>query len=86
MSFEEAKERFEEASGVDDVAEKGFLMFQAFEKILSGLDMDSVKDLNGFDGFLYKNSQGFLMASSTYEKEQKLEKILDCVERKYISD
>lgn len=83
MSLENAREKFAEAGETDDVAEKRFLMFQAFEKILSGLEKDSVKDLDGFDGFLYKNSQDFLTSSSSYEKEKKLDRILDYVDRKY---
>lgn len=83
MDLEEVKEKFEESKETDDVAEKRFLMFQAFESILSGLDRESVKDLDGFDGFLYKNSQDFLTSSSSYEKEKKLEKMLKYVERKY---
>lgn len=83
MSLEDARKKFQEASDTDDVAEKRFLMFQSFEKVLSGLEKESVKDLDGFDGFLYKNSQDFLTSSSSYEKEKKLEKILNYVERKY---
>ena len=47
------------------------------------MNKNSVSDLDGFDGFLYKNSQDFLMSSSTFQKEKKLEKILDYFERKY---
>ena len=85
MTFEEAEEIFSKVSEIDDVGEKRFRMFCAFEQVLDELGKDSVKDLNGFDGYMYKMSQDFLMSSSTYEKEQKLEKILDYVERKYVS-
>jgi hypothetical protein len=84
MTLEDAREKLVELSEIDDVGEKRFLMFKAFDEVLSELDMESVKDLNGFDGYLYKVSQDFLTSSSTYEKEQKLEKILDRVERKYV--
>ncbi len=85
MSLEGAREKFSTVQDLEDVGEKRFRMFRAYEHLLSELDRDSVKDLNGFDGYLYKMSQDFLTSSSTYEKEQKLEKILDYVERKYTS-
>lgn len=85
MTFEEAEEIFSKVSEIDDVGEKRFRMFRAFEQVLDELGKDSVKDLNGFDGYMYKMSQDFLVSSSTYEKEQKLEKILDYVEKKYVS-
>ena len=83
MTLEEAREKFEEVAETNDVGEKRFLMFKVFEDVLSELDKDSFKDLQGFDGYLYKSSQDFLTSSSTYEKTQKIEKILDRVERKY---
>ncbi|QGA80479.1 hypothetical protein [Candidatus Nanohalobium constans] len=79
MSFEEAKENFEQVSETDDVGEKRFLMYRALENILSQLEKENISDLNGY---LYKLSQDFLTSSSTYEKTQKMEKILDYVERK----
>jgi|GEM_PF-2533224 len=84
MSFEEAREKFEEASEEKDVAETRYLMFLSFQDLLDELGKDSVSDLDGFDGFIYKNSQDFLTSSSSYEKEKKLEKILDYFERKYV--
>ena len=77
MSLEEAKEAFNKVSNTEDVAEKRFLMFQAFTHILSSMDKDSVTEL---EGYVYKLSQDFLLDSSTMKKEQKLEKILDYVE------
>jgi hypothetical protein len=84
MTLEDAQEKFEKVSETEDVGQKRFLMFKAFNDVLSELDMDSVKELDGFDGYLYKISQEFLTSSSTYEKTQKMEKILDQVERKYV--
>ena len=83
MSFEEALEKFEESKDTEDVAEKRYLMFLSFQQLLDEMNKNSVSDLDGFDGFLYKNSQDFLMSSSTFQKEKKLEKILDYFERKY---
>lgn len=83
MSFEDAREFFEKVSDLEDVGEKRFLMFKALDEVLSELDRESVKELNGFDGYLYKMSQDFLTSSSTMEKSNKMEKILDYVERKY---
>ena len=82
MSLEEAREIFERVSETDDVGQKRFLMFRAFEQVLSELEEDSLEDLSGY---LYKLSQDFLTSSSTYEKTQKMEKLLDYVERKYES-
>lgn len=84
MSFEKAREKSVEASDTDDVAEKRYLMFLSFHELLDELDKNSVSDLDGFDGFLYKNSQDFLISSSTFQKEKKLDKILDYSERKYV--
>lgn len=84
MTLEDAQEKFEKVSETEDVGQKRFLMFKVFDDVLSELDMDSVKELDGFDGYLYKISQEFLTSSSTYEKTQKMEKILDQVERKYV--
>jgi len=81
MSLEKARDIFGEVSDTDDVGQKRFLMFRAFEQILSELEKESFKDLNGY---LYKLSQDFLTSSSTYEKTQKMEKLLDYVERKYV--
>lgn len=84
MSFEEAREKFEESKDTEDVAETRYLMFLSFQQLLDEMNKNSVSDLDGFDGFLYKNSQDFLMSSSTFQKEKKLEKILDYFERKYL--
>jgi len=79
MSLEEAQEKFEEVSETDDVGEKRFLMYRALEHILDEVEKDSITELNGY---LYKLTQDFLTSSSTFEKTQKMEKILDYVESK----
>ena len=84
MSFEKAREKFEKANEEEDVAEKRYLMFLSFQELLDELGKNSVSELDGFDGFIYKNSQDFLTSSSSYEKEKKLEKLIDYVERKYM--
>ena len=84
MSLEDARQKFEEVSETDDVGQKRYLLFQSFELVLEELGKDSFKELDGFDGYLYKTSQEFLTSSSTYEKTQKMEDILGFVERKYV--
>jgi hypothetical protein len=79
MSLEEATKIFDSVSETDDVGQKRYLMFQCFEELLSELEKDSFKNLNGY---LYKVSQDFLTSSSTYEKTQKMEKLLNHVEKK----
>jgi hypothetical protein len=82
--MEDLGQELEEVLKIEDIAERRFQMFKLYDKVLSSLGHDSVSDLNGFDGFLYKLSQDFLNSSSTYEKQQKLEKIVETVERKYL--
>ena len=79
MSLEEARKKFDRVSETEDVGEKRFLMYRALEDILIELEKDSITELNGY---LYKLTQEFLTSSSTFEKTQKMEKILDYVERK----
>lgn len=81
---EELSEKFQQLSDIDDVGEKRYQMFKVFDKALEELEKNNVKELNGFDGYLYKLSQDFLTTSSTYEKEQKLERIVDRVKKKYL--
>jgi len=79
MSLEEAQQKFEEVSETNDVGEKRFLMYRALEDILDEVKKDSITELNGY---LYKLTQDFLTSSSTFEKTQKMEKILDYIETK----
>ena len=86
MSSEEIRERFD-ALDIEDVAEKRLRMYKIFEDILETItDTDtSVKALNELkdsNGYLYKLSQDFLLSSSTLDKEKKLEKILEYVEKR----
>ncbi len=83
MSLEEANTKYEQALQREDVAEKRLLLYRSLEEVLAFLEKDSVRGLDGFDGVLYKASQDFLLASSTMEKEDKMEKILGHVERRY---
>ena len=86
MSFEKAQEKLDQASDTEDVAEKRYLMFLSFQQLLDELDMESVTELDGFDGFLYKNSQEFLTSSSTFQKQKKMDKIISYSIKKYSSD
>lgn len=83
MSLEELRHKFEDAKEAEDIGEKRFQFFKVFDQVLSRFDLDSVKELDGFDGYLYKLSQDFLISSSTYQKELKLEKIVERMEEKY---
>jgi|AntDeeMetagen134_2_1112570.scaffolds.fasta_scaffold03611_1 hypothetical protein len=75
----------------DDVAQKRYLMFKIFDKLLTERfsiedkkpdTNDKVGKLKDLDGYMYKLSQDFLTLSSTMKKENKLEKIIEHVERK----
>jgi hypothetical protein len=86
MSIEEVKEEFESLD-TDDVAEKRLRMQRIFEKLVAlrtdlENSVEGLKDLKDEDGYMYKLSQDFLLSSSTMEKESKLEKIVEHVERK----
>ena len=86
MTIDEVKEEFENLD-TDDVAEKRLKMFKIFEKLVSARTdaEDSTEGLNELkqkEGYMYKLSQDFLLSSSTMEKESKLEKIVEHVERK----
>jgi hypothetical protein len=81
--IEELRKKFEDIKDLEDIGEKRYQMFKLFDEILSILEKESVSDLDGFDGYLYKLSQDFLTSSSTYEKKQKMENILNRVEKKY---
>lgn len=91
----ELKNRIEGFRGgleTEDVAQKRFSMNDFFDYLLEKNfkleDQELVgreKRLNilrDFDGYMYKLSQDFLLASSTMEKEQHLEKIADHISRK----
>ena len=75
----------------EDVAQKRFMLQKLFEYLLEKQyylkDQLLVKEnyrlekLKEFDGYMYKLSQDFLLASSTMEKEKKLEKIIDHVSK-----
>lgn len=86
MSIEEVKEEFDSLD-TDDVAEKRLRMLEIFDQLLSirtdlENSVEGLKDLKDEDGYMYKLSQDFLLSSSTMEKESKLEKIIEHVERK----
>ncbi|MFB6292180.1 MAG: hypothetical protein ABEI58_02190 [Candidatus Nanohaloarchaea archaeon] len=75
----------------DDVGQKRYVMFLIFDSLLDSFydvsdrqveDENKVAELKEFDGYMYKLSQEFLTSSSTFEKEQKLEKMIDHLERK----
>ena len=75
----------------DDVGQKRYLMYHVFDLLIEELyelkeqqlkDVaERVRSLRDFDGYMYKLAQEFLTSSSTLEKERKLEKMLDHVER-----
>lgn len=76
----------------DDVAQKRYLMNELFNYLIfqfylleGEVPVKSnyrIKDLNNFNGYMYKLSQDFLLGSSTMEKEAKLEKIIEYISKK----
>jgi ATP phosphoribosyltransferase len=75
----------------EDVAQKRYLMFHIFEELLdTRLSLEDIEreipekinQLKQIDGYMYKLSQDFLTSSSTMKKENKLEKIIQHIERK----
>ena len=87
MSLDDLKESFDSLE-TRDVAEKRLEMMKILEGLLNqvidfdGSEVEKLEELKGKNGYLYKLSQDFLLSSSTMEKEQKLEKILNYVEKK----
>lgn len=82
---------WEEISDEEDVARKRYLMFHIFEELLdTRLSLEDIEreipekinQLKQIDGYMYKLSQDFLTSSSTMKKENKLEKIIEYIERK----
>lgn len=70
----------------EDVGQKRFIMYKLFELLINKnyklnsqipvKDNYKVEKLNDFDGYMYKLAQEFLLESSTYQKQQKLEKMI----------
>jgi len=90
MGLEDVEE-LQQHIDTDDIAQKRYLMFHIFEKLLEDrlsiedteLEIpEKISELKQIDGYMYKLSQDFLTSSSTMEKENKLEKIIEHVERK----
>lgn len=75
----------------DDVGQKRYLMYRIFDQLLEKTyelndhelpeTEERVAKLNGLDGYMYKLAQEFLTSSSTLKKQQKLEKMVEHVER-----
>jgi hypothetical protein len=84
-------EEFRESLETEDVAQKRFTMYRFFDHLIDTFfrikDVEQVKPeqklkkLGELDGYVYKLSQDFLLASSTMEKEKHLEKIVEKVSR-----
>lgn len=75
-----------EGLDTNDVGQKRYLMNTIFDRILDHRFTDvetnpehveRVEILQEFDGYLYKLSQDFLTSSSTFEKQQTLEKMIE---------
>lgn len=66
----------------DDVAQKRYLMYRIFEKILEEVHEEvpepeqRVKQLQDGNGYMYKLSQDFLTESSTMKKRETLDKMV----------
>jgi len=75
----------------DDVSQKRYMLNTFFDKLIQMhylLEGEvpvkknfRVKHLKEFSGYMYKLAQDFLLASSTMEKENKLEKMIEHVSR-----
>ena len=87
----EISDEWEEIGNEEDVARKRYLMFQLFEKLIDQRfaieniepeTSEKIGKMKELDGYMYKLSQDFLTNSSTMKKENKLEKIIEHVERK----
>lgn len=81
MALPEEVQELNEQLDTDDVGQKRYLMNTMFHKVLKSQHGDlgheeRIKRLRDSDGYLYKLSQDFLTSSSTFEKQQTLEKIL----------
>jgi predicted nucleotidyltransferase len=71
----------------EDVAQKRFMMYKLFDFIIDKnyklksqipvKDNYKIEKLQDFDGYMYKLAQDFLLESSTYKKQVKLEKMID---------
>jgi hypothetical protein len=57
-------------------------VYRIFEDLLEYLDCDSLEELKQQrSGYVYKLSQEFLLSSSTFEKEKKIEEIIDYLDQ-----
>jgi hypothetical protein len=82
-------EKFRQGLETDDVAQKRFTMYRFFDFLLekyfqledvkAGAPEKRLEKLKELNGHVYKISQDFLLASSTMEKEQHLDKIVEKV-------
>lgn len=73
---EEQEEIWNSVKETEDVAEKRFLMSKLFYSLV-GDDIEEFREMKTEQGYLFKLSQDFLLESSTFQKKQKLEKIID---------
>jgi len=82
-------DRKKELERIEDVGQKRFFMYSFLEYLLKVdyrvrgkipvKDNYLIENLESFDGYMYKLAQEFLNSSSTYEKEEKLEKMIQHV-------
>jgi hypothetical protein len=89
--IERRMDRFREGIETDDVAQKRYTMYKLLDQIITEYTEKSIEEdlepekrlekLKEIDGYMYKLSQDFLLSSSTMEKEQHLEKIIEKFQR-----
>jgi hypothetical protein len=89
--IERRMDRFREGIETDDVAQKRYTMYKLLDLIITEYTEKSIEEdlepekrlekLKEVDGYMYKLSQDFLLSSSTMEKEQYLEKIIEKFQR-----
>ncbi len=76
----------------EDVGQKRYMLYKALDFVLENIyyiegrvpvkDNYRIEKLKDFNGYLYKNVQDFLTSSSTIEKQRKIEKMFEYMERK----
>ncbi|MFB6159512.1 MAG: hypothetical protein ABEJ95_07735 [Candidatus Nanohalobium sp.] len=80
--MKELQERLEEIRELEDVGVKRFRLYQLLEDIMEEAEVDSLQELQDFNGYLYKAAQDFLTSSSTYEKENRIEDLINHASKK----
>ena len=86
----EELEELKESLEIEDVGQKRYIMYliadKVIEKIYTEKDVDMpepderIEELKEVDGYVYKLVQDFFTSSSTHDKQEKIEKLLEKVQ------